>query len=83
LISEVVSPDSRGLAMGGYNTAIYFGMMLSSLVMGMVIRAIGFKYSFFIVAIINLATTGVFYLMFSNQQVCTDNFVDLPSRPSE
>jgi MFS family permease len=70
LISEVVSPDSRGLAMGGYNTAIYFGMMLSSLVMGIVIRAIGFMYSFFIVAAINLAITGVFYLMFSNPHLC-------------
>jgi predicted MFS family arabinose efflux permease len=55
------------LAMGGYNTAIYFGMMLSSLVMGMVIRGIGFKFSFFIVALINLITTGVFYLMMSKQ----------------
>jgi MFS family permease len=83
LIPEVVSPDSRGLAMGGYNTAIYFGMMLSSMVMGVVIRSIGFKYSFFIVAVINLITTGLFYLMFSNQHVYNNDLANVPSRSSE
>jgi len=65
LIAEVVAPDSRGLAMGGYNSAIYGGMMLSSLCMGAVIQQIGFKYSFFIVGTINLITAGVFLLVFS------------------
>jgi len=63
LISEVVPPDSRGLAMGGYNSCIYIGMMLCSLGMGPVIREIGFMNSFFIVAAINLATTALFYVM--------------------
>lgn len=63
LISEVVPPDSRGLAMGGYNSCIYLGMMLCSLIMGAVIREIGFRNSFFIVAAINLAATAVFYIM--------------------
>jgi MFS family permease len=83
LIPEVVSADSRGLAMGGYNTAIYFGMMLSSMAMGVVIRSIGFKYSFFIVAVINLITTALFYLMFSNQRVYNNDLVKVPSRSSE
>ena len=64
LISEVVPPDSRGLAMGGYNSCIYLGMMLCSLGMGPVIREIGFRNSFFIVALVDAAATGLFYIMF-------------------
>ena len=37
LIAEVVLPEYRGLAMGGYNTCIYYGMMLSAAFMGGVI----------------------------------------------
>lgn len=65
LISEVVRPDTRGLAMGGYNSAIYIGMMVSSLAMGAVIPEIGFRSAFVIVAMINLAATGFFHLVFS------------------
>ena len=65
LISEVVRPDARGLAMGGYSSAIYIGMMISSLAMGAVIREIGFRNAFLIVAMINLAATGLFHLVFS------------------
>jgi len=68
LISQVVSPDDRGLAMGGYNTMIYLGMMLSSLVMGIAIRFLGFPLSFFIVAGLNLLTTCSFYLMFGGRR---------------
>jgi MFS family permease len=70
LISEVVSPDARGLAMGGYNSAIYIGMMLSSLVMGAVIREIGFANGFLIVGMINLVTAGLFHIVFSNSYAC-------------
>ncbi len=65
LISEVVPADARGLAMGGYNSCIYFGMMLSSLVMGIIIERIGFKNSFFAVAGVNLSAILFFYLMFN------------------
>lgn len=64
LISEVVPPDSRGLAMGGYNSTIYIGMMLSSLGMGAVIGKIGFPSAFLTIAGLNLAATGLFYLVF-------------------
>lgn len=74
LISEVVSPDARGLAMGGYNTMVYFGMMLSSLLMGIVIRSFGFFISFAIVAGVNLVTTGIFYLMFSSRREAKADF---------
>jgi MFS family permease len=62
LISEVVEADSRGLAMGGYNSCIYLGMMLSSLVMGALVGDLGYSNCFFIVALTNLVTTGIFYL---------------------
>ncbi len=60
LLAETVSPESRGLAMGGYNTCIYFGMMLSSAVMGSVIQMIGFAGGFFICAGIILALIPIF-----------------------
>ena len=63
LIAEVDSLESRGLAMGGYNTCIYFGMMASSASMGGIIRKIGFEGGFFITAVINLFLVGFFYLL--------------------
>jgi len=63
LIAEVVPLESRGLAMGGYNTCIYFGMMLSSASMGAIIRKIGFEHGFFITAVVNLVLVGFFYLL--------------------
>lgn len=66
LISEVVPRESRGLAMGGFNTCIYLGMMLSSAVMGMVIQRIGFEKGFFLTALFNVAVTCLFYLSIRN-----------------
>jgi len=63
LIAESVPPASRGLAMGGYNTCIYFGMMLSSGLMGTVIQMTGFKNAFFIIALINCFTAILFYFL--------------------
>jgi len=61
LIAEVVPPASRGSAMGGYNTCIYFGMMLSSVIMGAVSETIGFTMAFLLTAVVNLVFLGVFY----------------------
>ena len=66
LIAETVDPDSRGVAMGGYNTCIYLGMMLSSTLMGTVILMIGFEYVFYLTAGLNLLLIGVFYLFMKN-----------------
>jgi len=49
--------------MGGYNTCIYFGMMVSSAAMGPIIRKIGFESGFLITALINLLLVGFFYLL--------------------
>ncbi len=66
LIAETVDSELRGLAMGGYNTCIYFGMMLSSALMGSVIQRIGFKYGFYVTAVVNLPLIVVFYLSMKN-----------------
>jgi MFS family permease len=77
LISEVVPEGSRGLAMGGYNTAIYLGMMLGAAGMGPVIQKLGFETGFFLAAAINLLFTLIFFLLFKNQYLNQHN---APSR---
>jgi MFS family permease len=62
LIAETVDAESRGVAMGGYNSCIYFGMMLSSFLMGSVIEKVGFAYGFHLTAALNLVMILVFYL---------------------
>lgn len=66
LIVETVDSESRGLAMGGYNTCIYFGMMLSSALMGTVIQRIGFEYGFYLTAMVNFLLIGIFYFLMRN-----------------
>jgi MFS family permease len=60
---ETVLPEFRGLAMGGYNSAIYLGMMLSSAGLGPVIGHIGFEDGFLITALITLLISGGSYLL--------------------
>jgi MFS family permease len=62
LIAEVVPLQSRGLAMGGYNTCIYLGMMSSSAAMGGVIQRLDYEASFLLSAAVLLAVTAAFYL---------------------
>ena len=66
LIAETVDSESRGLAMGGYNTCIYFGMMLNSALMGSVIQMIGFEYAFYLTAVVNIPLIAIFYLFMQN-----------------
>lgn len=61
LISEVTPVESRGLAMGGYNTCVYLGMMLSAMAMGAGIRKTGFEKAFVLTAMINLAAALLFW----------------------
>jgi len=53
LIPEVVPASALGLAMGGYNSVIYLGMMLSSACMGPVINLIGFQGGFLGTGVLN------------------------------
>ena len=63
LIAEVVPATQRGLAMGGYNTCIYLGMMLSSAIMGALLETIGFANGFYLTALVNLLMIFCFYLL--------------------
>jgi MFS family permease len=63
LIAQVAPPEARGLAMGGYNTSIYLGMMLSSACMGRMIGWAGYELSFLLSAALVFLVTGIFYLM--------------------
>lgn len=63
LIAEVVPLQSRGLAMGGYNTCIYLGMMTSSAVMGGVIKHVGFAHSYLLTGVFLFAVTLLFYFL--------------------
>jgi MFS family permease len=60
---ETVLPEFRGLAMGGYNSAIYLGMMVSSAGLGPIIGRIGFKDGFLVTALITLLITAGSYLL--------------------
>jgi DHA1 family multidrug resistance protein-like MFS transporter len=63
LTAEAAPAELRGLAMGGYNSAIYLGMMLSSALMGPVIRLIGYKEAFLITALLNFLVIGLFHFL--------------------
>ena len=73
LIAEVVPPASRGSAMGGYNTCIYLGMMVSSVIMGAVSERIGFAMGFYLTSAVNLCFLGVFYVLISDRGVAPGN----------
>ena len=60
---ETVLPEFRGLAMGGYNSAIYLGMMVSSAGLGPIIGRIGFQDGFLFTALITLLITGASYFL--------------------
>jgi len=69
LISETASPHFRGLAMGGYNSSIYFGMMTGSIGLGPVLEWTGFAGGFIVTGLINLPFILIFaWLMFGYQQ---------------
>jgi MFS family permease len=53
LIAETVEPRYRGLAMGGYNACIFFGLMAGSVGLGPLIEAVGFGMGFFLISLVN------------------------------
>jgi MFS family permease len=63
---ETVLPEFRGLAMGGYNSAIYLGMMVSSAGLGPIIGRFGFQDGFLFTAVITLLITSASYLLMKN-----------------
>ncbi len=66
LIAVVVPAQNRGLAMGGYNTCIYFGIMLASATMGTVIQKTSYRLAFSASAAVVLFFVVVFYLFMTH-----------------
>ena len=60
LIAETTEPRYRGLAMGGYNSCIYFGLMAGSIGLGPLIEAIGFGPGFLLAGLSNLLFVSFF-----------------------
>lgn len=60
LTAQSVEPALRGMAMGGYNTCIYAGMMISSAIMGSACERIGFVKGFFAAAGVLMAFLSAF-----------------------
>jgi MFS family permease len=61
LITETVPDRFRGLAMGGYNTSIYWGMMVGSILFGSIIEATSFGFGFRMAGLLNLIFIVIFY----------------------
>lgn len=60
LIAVLADPRSRGLAMGGYNTSIYFGIMAASATMGTVIVSKGYFFAFAAAGLLTLVGLVLF-----------------------
>jgi len=80
LISELSPADSRGIAMGCYNTAIYTGMMLSSLLMGAFAGKFGFRACFLTTAALMAIGVLGFSVVFKSiwVEVRTENSRTVP-----
>jgi DHA1 family multidrug resistance protein-like MFS transporter len=63
LCVETVTPEHRGVAMGGYNSAIYLGMMVSAAGLGPIIELVGFKDGFLLTTLITVLITGIAFLL--------------------
>jgi MFS family permease len=75
LIAETTEHRFRGLAMGGYNSFIYFGLMAGSIGMGPAIESVGFAYGFMIAGAINLFFVAFFVWRLSGSfQTAPKNF---------
>jgi MFS family permease len=66
LCVETVPIDHRSIAMGGYNSAIYLGMMVSAAGLGPIIALIGYKDGFLLTTLITVLITGVAFLLMKN-----------------
>jgi MFS family permease len=68
LIADSVPSELRGLAMGGYNSCIYLGMMASATSMGTFIARYGFGNGFLVAGAATLALTLLFHQLYRKAQ---------------
>lgn len=69
LIADIVPRETRGLAMGCYNTCIYVGMMLCSVGMGAVIKGEGFRVGFFLSGAVGVVVLFLFRFLYRRKPV--------------
>lgn len=60
LIAETTESRFRGLALGGYNSFIYFGLMAGSIGWGPLIESVGFAEGFVLAGAVNLFFVALF-----------------------
>jgi len=70
LIAETVPSRFRGLAMGGYNACIYFGLMSGSLLLGPMIETWGFSAGFWVTGSVNLPFAVAFAWSMRSYTAC-------------
>lgn len=63
LTAAAAPPELRGLAMGGYNTCLFAGMMLNAALMGKLAQTHGFAVGFSVAAVVNVAVAGGFLFL--------------------
>lgn len=68
LIADIVPHELRGMAMGGYNSCIYLGMMASASTMGGVIAKYGYKAGFIGASATTLILTWSFIGIYRKSQ---------------
>ena len=78
LTAEAAPREQRGLAMGLYNSCLYLGMMLSSALMGVVIRFLGYAAAFYICGGISLLVALLFHALYRRPEplACTNASAD-------
>ena len=69
LCVETVPPDHRAIAMGGYNSAIYLGMMVSAAGLGVVIGWLGYAWTYALMGLIVALSAGGFYLLIRDYSI--------------
>ena len=60
LMAETVAPRFRGLAMGGYNSCIYLGLMAGSIGLGPLMEIVGFANGFLFAGAFNMIFVAFF-----------------------
>lgn len=68
LTADAAPREQRGLALGMYNSCLYLGMMLSSALMGLVIRFYGFSVAFYLCGGISLLVAVLFSLLYHKSE---------------
>jgi MFS family permease len=73
ILADSVQANLRGLAMGMYNSCIYFGMMMSAAVMGPFVRWAGYGAGFLVGGGVTALSTLAFFLLCREKALIEQN----------